>query len=109
LDSYRLRPTVTITFGLRNSLLQTPYEMNGQQVAPTIDLHQWFENRAIAAKQGLGNQPEFSFAPSGQGRGGKPYWPINKDNFAPRIAVAYSPDSKTSVRGGIGMYYDHFG
>lgn len=121
-DSYRLKPNLTVTLGVRHSLLQTPYEVNGQQVAPTIDLHQWFENRAIAAKQGLGNQPEFSFAPSGQGRGGKPYWPMNKDNFAPRFSLAYSPGfqdgflknlfggpNKTSIRAGIGMYYDHFG
>lgn len=108
-DSWRVRPNLTITIGVRHTLLQTPYEVNGQQVAPTVDLDRWFINRAIAAAQGLGNQPEFSFAPSGQGRGGRPYWPMNKLNFAPRIAVAYSPDSKTSVRGGIGMYYDHFG
>lgn len=108
-DSWRARPNLTVTIGLRHTLLQTPYEVNGQQVAPTIDLHQWFINRAIAAAQGTGNQPEFSFAPSGQGRGGAPYWPMNKLNFAPRLAVAYSPDSKTSVRAGFGMYYDHFG
>jgi hypothetical protein len=122
MDSYRLRPNVTVTFGVRHSLLQTPYEVNGQQVAPTIDLHQWFENRAIAARQGLGNQPEFSFAPSGQSRGGKPYWPMNKDNFAPRLSIAYSPGfndgllkaifggpGKSSIRTGMGMYFDHFG
>ena len=121
-DSYRMKPNLTITLGVRHSLLQTPYEVNGQQVAPSIDLHQWFQNRAIAAEQGLGNQPEFSFAPSGQGRGGKPYWPMNKDNFAPRFSVAYSPGfqdgllgalfggpSKSSIRAGIGMYYDHYG
>ena len=121
-DSYRIKSNLTVTLGVRHSLLQTPYEVNGQQVAPTIDLHQWFENRAIAAKQGLGNQPEFSFAPSGQVRGGKPYWPMNKDNFAPRLSVAYSPGfqdgllkaifggpGKSSIRAGIGMYYDHFG
>lgn len=121
-DSYRIKPNLTVTLGVRHSLLQTPYEVNGQQVAPIIDLHQWFENRAIAAKQGLGNQPEFSFAPSGQSRGGKPYWPMNKDNFAPRFSLAYSPGfqegllkaifggpGKSSIRAGIGMYYDHFG
>jgi len=121
-DSYRFRPNLTVTLGVRHSLLETPYEVNGQEVAPTIDLHQWFENRAIAAKQGLGNQPAFSFAPSGQGRGGKPYWPMNKDNFAPRLSVAYSPGfqdgvlkaifggpGKSSIRAGMGMYYDHFG
>lgn len=108
-DSWRLKPNLTVTIGLRHTLLQTPYEVNGQQVAPTIDLHQWFDNRGIAAAQGMGNQPEFSFAPSGQSRGGKPYWPMNKSNFAPRFAVAYSPNSKTSIRAGFGMYYDHFG
>lgn len=121
-DSYRLKPNLTVTLGVRHSLLETPYDVNGQQVAPTIDLHQWFEHRAIAAKQGLGNQPEFSFTPSGQSRGGKPYWPMNKDNFAPRFSIAYSPGlqqgiwkslfggpGKTSIRAGIGMYYDHFG
>src|SRR5262249_12217777 len=46
-DSYHLRSNLTITLGVRHSLLQTPYEVHGQQVAPTIDLHQWFENRAI--------------------------------------------------------------
>jgi hypothetical protein len=108
-DSWRVKPNLTVTVGLRHTILQTPYEVNGQQVAPTVDLHQWFNNRAIAAAQGQGNQPEFSFAPSGQGRGGKPYWPMNKLNFAPRVAIAYSPDSKTSIRAGLGMYYDHFG
>lgn len=108
-DSWRVKPNLTVTVGLRHTLLQTPYEVNGQQVAPTIDLHQWFINRGIAAAQGLGDQPPFSFAPSGQSRGGKPYWPMNGLNFAPRLAIAYSPDTKTSVRAGAGLYYDHFG
>jgi len=121
-DSYRIKPNFTVTVGVRHSLLQTPYEVNGQQVAPTIDLHQWFENRAAAAAHGLGDQPEISFAPSGQSRGGKPYWPMNKLNFAPRASVAYSPGfnegflkrlfggpNKTSIRAGIGVYYDHYG
>lgn len=108
-DSWRIRPNLTLTFGLRHTLLQTPYEVHGQQVAPSIDLHQWFITRAIAAAQGTGNQPEFSFAPSGQSRGGRPYWSMNKLDFAPRFAIAYSPDSKTSIRAGVGMYHDHFG
>jgi len=108
-DSWRVRPNLTVMIGLRHTLLQTPYEVNGQQVAPTVDLHQWFINRGIAAAQGTGNQPEIAFAPSGQSRGGAPYWSMNKLNFAPRLAVAYSPDAKTSIRAGWGIYYDHFG
>jgi len=121
-DSWRVRPNLTVTVGFRHTLLGVPYEVNGQQVQPTIDLHQWFLNRAIAAAQGLGNQPEFAFAPSGQSRGGKPFWDMNKADFAPRFAIAYSPDAKsgflhalfggtgqTSIRAGAGMYHDHFG
>jgi hypothetical protein len=121
-DSWRVRPNLTVTVGFRHTLLGVPYEVNGQQVQPTIDLHQWFLNRSIAAAQGLGNQPEFAFAPSGQSRGGKPFWDMNKADFAPRFAVAYSPDAKggifhtlfggtgqTSIRAGAGMYHDHFG
>jgi Carboxypeptidase regulatory-like domain len=108
-DSWRVKPNLTVTVGLRHTLLQTPYEVSGQQVAPTINLHQWFINRAIAASQGSGNQPEIAFAPSGPSRGASPYWGMNKLNFAPRFAVAYSPNLKTSIRAGAGLYYDHFG
>ena len=121
-DSWRVRPNLTVTVGFRHTLLQVPYEVNGQQVQPNIDLHNWFINRGIAAAQGLGNQPEFAFAPSGQSRGGKPFWGMNKTDFAPRFAIAYSPDAKsgffhtlfgnngqTAIRAGAGMYHDHFG
>ena len=108
-DAWRLQPNLTITFGIRQSMLQTPYETSGQQVSPTIDMHQWLANRAAGATQGLSVQPDIQFAPSGQARGLKPYWPSQFGNVAPRLAFAYSPDNKTSIRGGFGLYYDHFG
>jgi hypothetical protein len=121
-DAWRARPNLTVTYGLRYTLLQTPYEVNGQQVQPNIDMHQWFLTRGQQAALGNSVQPNFSFAPSGQSRGGKPYWPLNKLNFAPRLAIAYAPDGgpgwlgkligsagKSSIRAGFGMYYDHFG
>jgi hypothetical protein len=108
-DAWRLQPNFTLTFGIRQSMLQTPYETNGQQVSPTTDMHQWLINRAAGATQGLSVQPDIQFAPSGQARGLKPYWPSQLGNVAPRLAFAYSPDNKTSIRGGFGLYYDHFG
>jgi outer membrane receptor for ferrienterochelin and colicin len=45
-DSWRVRPNLTLTYGVRYSLLQAPYEVDGQQIAPTVDLHQWFLNRS---------------------------------------------------------------
>jgi hypothetical protein len=121
-DAWRARPNLTITYGLRYTLLQTPYEVNGQQIQPNIDIHQWFETRGEQAAQGNSVQPNFSFSPSGQSRGGKPFWPMNKGAFAPRLAIAYAPDGgqgwlgkifgsagQSSIRAGFGMYYDHYG
>jgi hypothetical protein len=121
-DSWHVRPRLTLTFGLRHSLLQTPFEMHGQQAQPTVDIDQWFKTRAQQAALGNSVQPDLYFAPSGQARGRKAYWPMQKANIAPRIAIVFSPTpadgfwrkllggaDKSSVRAGYGMYYDHFG
>jgi Carboxypeptidase regulatory-like domain len=108
-DSWRVRPNLTLTFGLRHSILQTPYETSGQQIAPTIDTHSWFMQRGIAAAQGQVYEPDLAFAPNGPAYHRPGYWPKSKDNIAPRFAVAYAPDNKTSIRAGFGMFYDHYG
>jgi hypothetical protein len=108
-DSFKVMPNLTITAGLRHTIQQTPYETNGQQVQATINLHQWFQTRGQQAALGNSVQPEISFAPSGQSRGGKPFYPMNWGNVAPRLAIAYAPDAKTSIRGGFGVYFDHYG
>ncbi len=108
-DSWRPRPNLTLTFGFRHVILQTPYETHGQQIAPTIDTHAWFEGREAAALQGQVNQPEIAFSPNGPSNHGPGYWPKQKLNIAPRLSIAYSPDSKTSIRAGFGLYFDHYG
>ncbi len=108
-DSWRAQPNLTITFGIRHTLLQTPYETSGQEVAPTIDTHTWFLKRESAAQAGQVYEPDLQFAPAGNHYGKPGYWPMQKFNFAPRLAIAYSPDNKTSIRVGAGIYYDHFG
>ncbi len=121
-DSWRVRPNLTITFGLHQTLLQTPYEIHGQQVAPNISMYDWFKTRGAQAAIGNSDQPLFSFTPSGQSRGRTPYWGMQKANIAPRLAIVYSPSVNTgllhvlvgsnnssSIRAGFGMYYDHFG
>src|SRR5271165_2905941 len=121
-DSWRARPNLTITYGLRWTLLQPPYEKNGVQVAPTTSLNRWFKTRAQTQLLGQAfNQPT-TFDLSGQANNGDPYWQDDFKNFAPRLAIAYSPgfDSgflgklfggpgKTSIRMGAGIYFDHFG
>ena len=121
-DQWRIRPNLTLTFGLHHTLLQTPYEVNGQQVAPTTNLYQWFQNRGQQAALGNSVQPYISFAPAGQARGLQPYWAMQKNNLGPRLAIAYSPNvgpgfwrkllgngSDSVLRAGYGIYYDHYG
>lgn len=108
-DSWRPLPNLTLTFGLRHTILQTPYETKGQQVSPTIDTDAWFKQREASALQGQIYEPDLSFAPSGAYYGKPGLWPKSKLNIAPRFAIAYSPDSKTSIRAGVGIYYDHYG
>jgi hypothetical protein len=108
-DQWKIYPDATLTFGIRQVFLQPPYETHGQQLQPTVDTHQWFENRVAAMYQGITDQPNLVFAPSGKANGKSSYWNMQYTNIAPRIALVVAPDSKTSIRVGAGIYYDHFG
>ena len=85
-DSWRALPNLTVTFGLRHTILQTPWETHGQQVAPTIDTHAWFMQREAAAQVGQVYEPDLTFAPNGPFYHKPGYWPKQKANFAPRLA-----------------------
>jgi hypothetical protein len=134
-DAWRVRPNVVVTAGLRYSLLQPPYEENGQQAAPTISVGSLFAQRGQAMLSGQSYSPgqnatngsggglaPITFGLSGQANGKQPYWQWDYKNLAPRLALAYSPGfdkgwlhglfggpGKSSVRMGYGLYFDHFG
>ena len=121
-DSWRVKQNLQLTYGLRYSLLQPPYETTGTQAAPTTSLNDFFNRRATAMAAGLTYDPLITFDLSGQANGRKPYWAWDYKNFAPRVAIAWSPQAeggflksllggpgKTSIRGGYGTYFDHFG
>jgi hypothetical protein len=65
--------------------------------------------REAAAQVGQVYEPDLTFAPNGPFYHKPGYWPKQKANFAPRLAFAYSPDSKTSIRAGFGLFFDHYG
>jgi Carboxypeptidase regulatory-like domain/TonB dependent receptor len=108
-DTWHARRNLTLTFGLRHSLLQTPYETHGQQISPTIDTDAWYKEREAAAQKGQVYEPLISLAPSGKANGRPGYWPKQKDNIAPRIGVVWAPNPKTSIRASVGFYHDHYG
>jgi len=121
-DKWNVTPNLTVTAGVRYSLLQPPYEADGDQVSPTVNMQQWFTNRWKSMLTGSVVQPDLTFDLSGKANGKKPYWAWNYKNFAPRFAIAYSPHAasgfwhklfgdagKSSIRAGYGFYFDHFG
>jgi hypothetical protein len=108
-DAWHMRSNLTLTYGLRYTFLQTPYETNGQEIAPTVDTDKWFMERESKAQQGQIYEPVISLAPAGKANHAPGYWPAQKDNFAPRLGIVYAPDPKTSIRASAGIYFDHYG
>jgi hypothetical protein len=108
-DSWKIRPNLTLTFGLRHTLLQVPYDRNGQEVVPSVNIGKWLDARWSGASKGQVNQPDFAFAPGGRANNKPGFWSMDKLDLAPRVAISYQPSDKLTIRTGIGIYYDHFG
>jgi hypothetical protein len=121
-DSWHITPNLTITAGLRYTLLQPPYETSGNQVSPDQNLSDFVTQRADLMTQGKTSSEIITYSPNGQANGKKPFWPYDHKNFGPRLSIAYSPSGsaglwkslfggpgKSSIRAGFGIVYDHFG
>ena len=123
-DSWKLKPNLTLTYGLRWEYMAAPWETDGQEVAPTEDLGTWFQQRGIDGRNGIpsSKDPPVTFALAGKTNNARPLWGSQTKNFAPRVGIAYSPRTdwgllrpligtgdKTVIRAGFGMFYDHFG
>ena len=109
-DTWKVRPSLTLTAGLRYSLERPVYETNGYEVQPTVPLGQYFASRFAAGQQGSNFVDPIVINRSGPANGGRPMYNWDKNNFQPRIALAWSPDNgKTALRGGFAMTNDYYG
>jgi hypothetical protein len=109
-DTWKIRTNLTLTVGLRYSLERPVYETHGFEVQPTTPLGTYFADRLAAAAQGNNFVDPIVIKRSGPVNGGKPMYNWDKNNFQPRIALAWSPDNgKTAVRGGFALTNDYYG
>lgn len=109
-DTWKLHPSLTLTVGMRYSLERPVYETNGYETQPTVPLGQYLQSRADAGYSGQNYFAPITINKSGPANGGKPLYNWDKNNFQPRIALAWSPDNgKTSLRGGFSVTNDYFG
>jgi hypothetical protein len=123
-DSWRMKPSITLTYGLGWTLEMPPTEAKGKQVelvdssGQQLDVQAYLKQREAAALQGQVYNPQVGFALVGNtGSGQKyPYDPFY-GSFSPRVAIAWSPNfdsgflgqsmghGKTVIRGGYSRIY----
>ena len=123
-DSWKVTPNLTVNYGVRYSLTTPPWETNGLQGAPTTGLDIYYAERAGAQELGVPANvlPSslLTWEAIGPVNGGRDWFKRDKNNFAPRLAIAWSPKSPTGLlhaifgdngvfRASAGVYYSRYG
>ncbi len=122
-DTWRIRPGLTFTGGIRWTLAPAVREVNGVQVSIVPSIDEYIARRVDLSERGVPSREagSFTFVRRDDHRGG-PLYATHKLNFAPRLALAFSPQHRdgwlaklfggpngTSIRVGAGLFYDRFG
>ncbi len=141
-DSWRIKRNLTLTYGLRWSLFPPPWEVNGFQATPlcikamnaagltnvcssgSFDLGKYFNQNLQNMQKGLGyaDAPLIAFDLGGPVNHAPGFYHFEKNDFSPRVSIAYSPrfessplkklfgeGDKTVIRMGLSRVYDRAG
>jgi len=124
-DSWKIRPSITLNYGLEWGTQMPPYEINGVQdvavdtAGNPINTQAYLQNTVTSALNGQVYNPVIGFEPI-HAVGGHPKYPFNPyyGGFSPRVSVAWNPkfqsgilsrvfgQGKTVIRGGYSRIYD---
>ena len=124
-DSWHIKPTLTITYGLGYQVEMPPTEANGKQVelvdstGHPINFTDYFNTKSQQALQGQVYNPTIGFSTIGNVVGASHKYPFNPyyGGLSPRGAVAWNPkfgdgvlgkvfgDGKSVLRAGYGQIY----
>jgi hypothetical protein len=109
-DQWRVRPNLTLNLGVRYELYTALRETQGLFIEPNIP------DGADPVAAILDPNGTYQFV-GGNAGGGNKLYKTDKNNFAPRLSFAYTPqfknkflgsffgDGRTVIRGGFGMSY----
>jgi Carboxypeptidase regulatory-like domain len=120
-DTWKVTPTLTLSYGLRWQNYSVPYETHGIESVPDTDFDTLWNARVAQSKSGaygpttdcnptLGSGvPCVSYVLGGKANNGPGYFEPVWKNFAPRFAFAWMPsaDARSVISGGGGIVYDH--
>ncbi len=121
-DVWKPFRNLTLSMGLRYGLSRPVYEKDGFQVAPDIPLGDYFDRRVAAAAAGAAYNETLNFKLAGPKNKASGFYSLDKNNFQPRLGVAWSPNFKNKflkaifgdqdkgvIRGGFAITNDYFG
>ena len=121
-DSWKMTPHLTLTYGLRYTVSKPVYEANGFQVSTDIPLSEVFRLRQEASARGQNYAQPLQLVLSGPANNAPPLYDWDKNNFQPRVAVAWSPsfrsgflgklfgkNNESVLRGGFAITNDYYG
>jgi hypothetical protein len=124
-DTWRMTPSLTLTYGLGYGWQTTPHELHNQQTLianhdagdKILDTTAYFAAKAAAAKAGQFYNPTLSYIPVTKS-GRSNVFNVDYGNIAPRLSLAWNPgyqsgpmghifgNKKMVVRMGYGIGYD---
>lgn len=122
LDSWKLTRNITVNYGIRYSLSRPVHETNGFEVKPDIALNDYFALRLAAAETGQNFTAPLTLSLSGPANNASPMYHWDRNNWQPRVSVAWTPTfensllkaifgpgGKSAIRAGFAMTNDYYG
>jgi hypothetical protein len=120
-DSWKIKPNLTLTYGLNWNLQMPPYDTNKEMSIMTdaegglFNTPSFINSVAAAAANGQTYNPTLAWQPIGVTNNGEKYpYPPFYGGFGPRVSIAWSPGGdnrifghkSTVIRGGYARVYD---
>ena len=123
-DTWRWKPSLTLTYGLTYNWQTPPVEDSGKQTVlaykdtnQLVGYEEYLKKKREQAAQGVIYNPDLAYIPL-KNAGRSTAYDTDYKNFSPRLSVAWNPtykssllgkffgDRKTVVRGGYSLIYD---
>ena len=121
-DSWKMKPTLTVNYGLRYNLSRPIYETHGFEVKPNVPLSDYFAARMQSASLGVPYNAPIALDLSGPANNRSPLYPWDHTQFQPRAGFAwgpapqggwmrkiFGPEGTSVLRGGFAIVNDYYG